>query len=80
MAFLSGADEADFTRLKDCIGTTDGNLSTNLRKLEEAGYVAVDKTFVERRPQTRYKLTDAGRDAWLGYLANIETLLGLAKG
>jgi DNA-binding MarR family transcriptional regulator len=75
MAFLSGAGTADFGRVRDATGVTDGNLSANLRKLEDAGYVTVEKRFVGRRPQTLCSLSDTGREAWLAYLARLETML-----
>jgi DNA-binding MarR family transcriptional regulator len=52
MAYLIGAGSADFATLKAKLDTTDGNLSVHLRKLEEAGYVAVTKSFRERKPLT----------------------------
>lgn len=79
MAFLSGAGSADFGQLKQRLGTTDGNLSVNLRKLEDAGYVTIDKDFVDRRPRTTCSLTDKGREAWIGYLDRIKALLASAE-
>lgn len=68
MAYLSTAGAAEFNELKRRLQITDGNLSAHLRKLEEAGYVAVDKSFVGRKPLTRLALTPSGRAAFLGYL------------
>jgi len=68
MAYLAGRGGAEFTELKARLGVTDGNLSVHLRKLEDAGYVAIDKRFEARKPVTRARLTDAGRDAFLRYL------------
>lgn len=68
MAFLSTAEAADFNELKRRLATTDGNLSVHLRKLEDAGYVAVDKSFVGRKPLTRIRITGEGRAAFVGYL------------
>lgn len=75
MAFLSTAETADFNALKARLGASDGNLSVQLRKLEEAGYVAIAKSFVARKPLTRVALTDKGRDAFLAYLDAIEKLI-----
>ena len=75
VAFLASAGQADFSLLRDAIKTTDGNASVHLRKLEDAGYVAVEKRFVARKPQTRYELTEAGRQALLHYVAHLENLL-----
>jgi len=63
LAHLFGAESADFLYLLRRTGLTKGNLSAHLRKLEEARYVDVEKTFVERLPLTVYRLTDAGRRA-----------------
>lgn len=79
MAYLSGAATADFTQLKAKTGVTDGNLSVNLRKLEEAGYIAIDKSFVDRRPQTRCTLTESGRIAWIAYLDYMQAMLFASK-
>ena len=68
MAYLSGAQIAEFNQLKAKLETTDGNLSVHLRKLEEAGYVGIEKTYADRKPLTRISLTDKGRDAFLSYL------------
>lgn len=75
MAYLSGAGSADFNTLKTRLQATDGNLSAHLRKLEDAGYITVDKAFVNRKPLTTLTLTDAGRKAFAGYLAAISKLV-----
>ena len=75
VAFLAGAKSAEFSAVRDAIRTTDGNASVHLRKLEEAGYVTAEKRFVQRKPQTRYALTDRGRKALLDHIAHLETLL-----
>jgi len=75
MAYLSTAEAADFNELKARLQASDGNLSIHLRKLEEAGYVAIDKTFLGRKPLTRVRLTDKGREAFLTYLDAIEKLI-----
>jgi len=79
MAYLSTVSPAIFGELRDKVGATDGNLSTHLRKLEEAGYVRQEKRFVGRRPQTRIFLTDTGRTAWLAWIAQMQNLIGAAK-
>ncbi|MFN9439832.1 MAG: winged helix-turn-helix domain-containing protein [Brevundimonas sp.] len=77
MAYLAGAEEADFATLKQKLELTDGNLSVHLKKLEEAGFVAVDKRFVDRKPVTRARMTEVGRDAFVGYL---DAMAALVKG
>ena len=76
MAYLSGADTADFNTLKARLQATDGNLSVHLRKLEDAGYVAIDKSFQGRKPLTRVTITPVGRKAFLAYLDAIAKLVG----
>lgn len=75
MAMLAGAEIADFTELKTRLQATDGNLSVHLRKLEEAGYIAIEKAFEGRKPVTRARLTKAGRKAFVGYLDAISRLV-----
>jgi DNA-binding MarR family transcriptional regulator len=75
MAFLSGAGRADFGELKAKLSASDGNLSVHLRKLEDAGYVAVEKSFRKRKPLTCVTLTEKGREAFIAYLDAIEKLL-----
>ncbi len=79
MAYLSGAGSADFNELKAKIGGTDGNLSVHLRKLEDAGYVEVEKTFQNRKPRTICHLTAPGRNAWIAYITRLESLLAAAR-
>lgn len=76
LAYLSGASTANFVHLKDVVGATDGNLSAQIRTLEQAGYVAVEKAFVARKPQTVVTITDRGREALAVYKATISRLLG----
>ena len=80
VAYLSAVERALFSELRDKVGATDGNLSAHLRKLEDAGYVRVDKSFVGRKPQTRLALTDTGRKAWQAWLSQIELLRRAAAG
>ena len=75
MAFLSTAETADFNTLKARLQATDGNLSAHLRKLEDAGYVSVDKSFAGRKPLTQVSLTRTGRDAFIRYLDAMSRLV-----
>jgi len=77
MAYLSGlgAGSADFNELKNRLQASDGNLSVQLRKLEEAGYVAIEKSFVGRKPLTRVVLTRQGRSAFAAYIEAISRLV-----
>lgn len=76
MAYLAESEVADFTELKGLLDVTQGNLSVHLRKLEEAGYVSIDKSFLDRKPLTRVRITDQGRDAFRAYLEAIAKLVG----
>jgi DNA-binding PadR family transcriptional regulator len=78
LTLLTGVDEAEFTWLREKTGATDGNLGAQLMKLEEAGYVSVEKKFVQRKPQTLYRMTDAGRAALTEYVRALKQLLGEA--
>lgn len=78
MSYLSSAGTAEFNEIKTKLQLTDGNLSVHLRKLEDAGYVLVDKSFVGRKPLTRATLTDAGRTAFVKYLEAISRLVAAA--
>lgn len=80
VAYLASAEVADFTELKDLLEVTQGNLSVHLRKLEEADYVAIDKSFVGRKPLTRVRLTETGRTAFAGYLRAMGQLVEQAGG
>jgi DNA-binding HxlR family transcriptional regulator len=78
LSLLSSVEDAEFTWLRAKTGATDGNLGAQLVRLEEARYVVVEKKFVARKPQTRYRLTEAGRQALLDYVLALKQLLGSA--
>ncbi len=71
MSLLASADEAEFTWLREAIGTTDGNLSTHLAKLVSAEYVEADRS----TGVTRYRLTASGRRAFRAYVDRLDALL-----
>ncbi len=75
MSVLMTVDEAEFTFLRDLVNTTDGNLSIHLKKLEEAGYISVEKRFINRKPTTSYKLTPKGRQAFEAYIEKLEKMI-----
>ena len=75
MAFLSTAEVADFVSMREALKLSDGNLSTHLAKLDEAGYVRVKKRFVDKKPHTTAALTEAGRKAYVAYLEQLKQLL-----
>lgn len=75
MAYLVGAETTDFTALRTHLNATDGNLSVHLRKLEEAGYITLEKSFRDRKPLTTVSLTKSGREAFVQYLDLIARLI-----
>ena len=76
---LAAGGEMSFSDLKDALNATDGNLSVHARKLEEAGYVACEKTFAGRTPRTDYKLTASGRRALEKYLDHMSAIISAAR-
>ena len=72
---LAAGDELSFTDLKAALNATDGNLSVHARKLEDAEYIACDKSFEGRVPKTEYRLTALGRRALERYLDHMEALI-----
>lgn len=76
---LAAATDLSFTELKSALSATDGNLSVHARKLEDAGYVACEKSFSGRTPRTAYKLTAAGRRALEKYLDHMDAIIRAAR-
>lgn len=76
ISLLAGVEQAEFTWLRQKTGATDGNLGAQLLKLEEAGYLAVEKCFVARKPVSLYRITAPGREALAAYVAALKVLLG----
>lgn len=72
---LAGTTALTFNELKTLIGATDGNLSVHARRLEEAGFIACDKSFDGRVPRTEYRITATGRRALNEYLDHMEALI-----
>lgn len=75
VANLAVVDEADFVYLSRQTGFTAGNISSHMTRLEDAGYVELEKGFVGKRPRTVYRLTAAGREAFERYRENVAVLL-----
>lgn len=78
MAYLAQNEVADFNELKALLDATQGNLSVHLRKLEDAGYIGIEKSFLGRKPLTRARITAAGRKAFGAYLEALASLVGKA--
>jgi DNA-binding MarR family transcriptional regulator len=75
---LDTQEKVDFTYLKDLLKLTDGNLGGHLNKLEEAGYIKIEKTFVGKKPKTFVCLTGKGRDAFAEHIAALEDIVKCA--
>ena len=75
LTVLKGGEEVDFSYLRDLLEVTDGNLGAHLRKLEEAGYISVNKVFVERKPRTFVSVTAEGRKVFQEHVAALEAIL-----
>ena len=75
MSALMVNDFMDFNALKELLDLTDGNLASHTRALEDAGYIAVEKSFIGRKPNTRFSITDSGRAAFEIHLAALEKIV-----
>ena len=76
MIYLADVETAEFNELKAALNASQGNLSVHLKKLEEAGHVAIDKSFQNNKPLTRVTLTPSGRKAFVAYLEALGGLIG----
>jgi DNA-binding MarR family transcriptional regulator len=72
---LPAGEHVDFTVLRAHLGVTDGNLGAHLRKLGTAQYVEISKTFVDRKPRTRVRVSDAGRRAFLEHVLALQDVI-----
>lgn len=75
MSVLIVNEMVDFNRLKELLDVTDGNLATHLKKLEEAKYITVEKTFVGRKPKTNYAVTIEGKEAFSKHIEALEKII-----
>lgn len=79
MSLLAGVDEADFTYLKEQTGATSGNLSVQIDKLSEAGYIEVEKGFRGKVPRTVCRITPQGSEAFRAYVKALKKYLNASK-
>lgn len=79
VSILITVENANFTFLKESTGTTDGNLSTHLTKLETNGLITIQKTFKGKKPQTICAITEKGRKAFQSYLEQLEQIVRMRK-
>ena len=75
MSILVANEHYDFNSLKELLEVTDGNLASNLKSLEKEGYMTVEKSFVDRKPNTKYRKTTKGQKAFENHLAALENLI-----
>ena len=79
MSMLAAAPELSFTEMRDTLSMTDGNLTTHIRTLQEAGYVSITKTYQNNRPLTTCALTTAGKKAFTQYINLLEQVIQQSK-
>jgi DNA-binding MarR family transcriptional regulator len=72
---LASNEQVEFTYLRKLLEVTDGNLGAHLRKLEDAGYITVQKTFIERKPRTYISATSEGRKVFDEHVAALESII-----
>jgi len=75
MSILMVNDYADFNRLKELLGATDGNLASHAKALEKESYIVVEKQFIGRKPNTKYSATSLGKAAFKKHIDALEKLL-----
>lgn len=75
MSVLVANDLYDFNSLKELLNVTDGNLASHMKALEKEKYISVSKSFVDRKPNTRYKATERGRNAFKKHLDALEAVV-----
>jgi DNA-binding MarR family transcriptional regulator len=68
MSVLVSNQSYDFNSLKELLGVTDGNLASHIKALEREKYISINKSFVDKKPNTKYKITDKGRQAFKKHL------------
>jgi len=79
MSALAVNDTLDFNALKEFLDVTDGNLASHLKALEKEGFISVEKSFVGRKPNTKYYMTQEGRKAFNNHLNALEQLINMQK-
>jgi DNA-binding MarR family transcriptional regulator len=75
MTILNSVKEVNFIYLREKLDVTDGNLSSHMEKLEKAGYVKVKKSFIDKKPNTVYSITEKGKKAFRVYLQHLEKII-----
>lgn len=75
MSILVVNESADFTTLKELLGVTDGNLASHTKTLEKANYIVVEKSFINRKPNTKYMITKSGKIAFSKHIEALENII-----
>lgn len=79
VSVLVTGDGFEFNTLKDMLGVTDGNLASHIKALEKEKYISVNKSFIERKPNTRYKISERGRTAFKKHIDALEAVIKQQK-
>lgn len=79
MSALAVNEELDFSSLKEYLDVTDGNLATHLKKLENEDFINVEKSFIDNKPNTKYSMTDEGKEAFDNHLKVLEQIIKSQK-
>lgn len=79
MSTLSVNDTIDFNSLKEYLNVTDGNLASHLKALEKEKFIGVKKSFIGRKPNTQYYMTNAGKKAFEEHLNTLENIINIQK-
>ncbi len=79
MSALAVNDTLDFNALKEFLDVTDGNLATHIKKLEQAGFIGIEKSFIDRKPNTKYFITKEGKKAFTDHLKALESIINSQK-
>lgn len=79
MSVLAANDGFEFNGLKELLNVTDGNLASNIKALEREKYVAITKSFIDRKPNTKYRITERGRTAFKKHIDALEAVIKQQK-
>ncbi len=79
MSVLIANDSYDFNSVKEIVGLTDGNMASHIKALEKEKYISVSKSFVDKKPNTKYKATERGRTVFKKHLDALEELIKQQK-
>ena len=79
MSVLAVNESYDFTSLRDLLNVTDGSLATHIKALEKEQYITVSKAFIDRKPSTRYSISDKGRTSFKNHIDALDALVQLQR-